>query len=352
MLADPVDVTAAAALDAEQRRCEANAAHIVSSVNPFKRCANGTTASNSKTNAPSAAVTPFHSLDVLPFSLARLNDAMSHPTWDLDGHTALMAIALMRRYEAASGIPVTPHMMHRLFIAATIVVCKSHLDRRPSMEAFAFACGCEPVELAALELALIKALDWRVLVTAADVAAVVSNKHGSSPSVPAPRVVAPRPQPQRVPPSPRRNHGRWSQAPASAIALGTASLHHGHHHQQQRHGNHGNHRAQPPPQALPVPPPYATHVRRGSACSMSASSAAGCSGNSRYLPMEAAPSFTSPSVMSVYVGGPSPVVPTCGNLCLPPAHLPQQMQPHLTQSPAAMACFFSSPPSPQDGRTW
>jgi hypothetical protein len=228
-----------------------------------------------------STMTVFHSATVPGFDLSRLNDALTHPAWNLTADTTAMALALMQRFEAVTGTLVTSHMMHRIFIAATVVACKTHLDQRPSMAAFSHACGSPPAELAALELALIKALDWRLLVTADDVRAVLRT------TVPAHyhhhHAVAHMPQPHfQMPLSPCVEHDAMALRGNPFRRPSARGIRRPH---PSRGAQQWCHSAQYHRQAV--------RPRRGNASPSTAPAAADCSGTSAaglYLPLDTVPS--------------------------------------------------------------
>ena len=159
--------------------CEANAAAYVEAANSPSSDAGG------RIDIPASAqpfvksygpgqpepLTWFHSRSVPAFSLSRLSLSLRHPNWSYDEGSALIAAALMVRFSAGTGLPLTALMMHRLFLAAALVTAKVHHDVYPRNGDFAAATGLQLPELNRLEAALLRGVEWRVGVDAADVAA-------------------------------------------------------------------------------------------------------------------------------------------------------------------------------------
>ena len=149
---------------------------------------------------PAEHVTQFHSVaypDITLFDLACAVTSAFH----VDAHTHLAALALMARAVASaaaadprdaagdelrrqvihslrpcggsSGMP-TAHMLHRLFVACVHVVVKAHVDCPPwRTRDFALFNGIAARELAASEALVLRLCDWQVVVTAADVDALL-----------------------------------------------------------------------------------------------------------------------------------------------------------------------------------
>mmetsp|Transcript_18329 Transcript_18329/g.56884 ORF Transcript_18329/g.56884 Transcript_18329/m.56884 type:complete len:303 (-) Transcript_18329:746-1654(-) len=135
--------------------------------------------------------TVFHSSAVPSFGLARFvaplrrcKDASAATgvgclaaaaTGDDDFESAaMMAVALVLRHGDATGLPLTSHMLHRLFLAALLVAAKAHHDVPPSTPGFARATGMDAAEMGRLEAALCVQLEWRIVVDRQQVASIIT----------------------------------------------------------------------------------------------------------------------------------------------------------------------------------
>ena len=73
-----------------------------------------------------------------------------------------------------SGMP-TAHMLHRLFVACVHVAVKTHWDRSWRTRSFARLAGVGTLELIAAEAVVIYMCDWRTIVTAGELDAIVES---------------------------------------------------------------------------------------------------------------------------------------------------------------------------------
>eukprot|EP00672_Neobodo_designis_P009145 CAMPEP_0174878048 /NCGR_PEP_ID=MMETSP1114-20130205/82562_1 /TAXON_ID=312471 /ORGANISM="Neobodo designis, Strain CCAP 1951/1" /LENGTH=342 /DNA_ID=CAMNT_0016113435 /DNA_START=416 /DNA_END=1446 /DNA_ORIENTATION=+ len=92
---------------------------------------------------------------------------------DVDAATGLVAAVLMLRFQRASGLPLTTAMLHRLYLACLVVAAKAHHDAALTNDRLARHAGVSTSELNRLEAELLRALDFRCLVTAEQVEAAV-----------------------------------------------------------------------------------------------------------------------------------------------------------------------------------
>lgn len=110
-------------------------------------------------------MTVFHSATLPPVSLEHFARAICRRRFSCNAGTALLALALMVRFEEAAQLPVTAMMMHRLFCACVVAASKVHQDFFPSLILVSRIVVMHAAELHVLEVTLYKALDWRVNVT-------------------------------------------------------------------------------------------------------------------------------------------------------------------------------------------
>ena len=112
-------------------------------------------------------LTFFHSHVLPKTSLRTFAAFMVRAPIPVDLTTVSIAVVLMLRYNATH--PVTAHMMHRLFVACVLVGAKAHQDKFASNRLLGKAVGVVLVEMNRIEVTLIRALDWRLVVTQQDV---------------------------------------------------------------------------------------------------------------------------------------------------------------------------------------
>jgi hypothetical protein len=132
-------------------------------------------------------VTFFHSKFVPKISLLQFAVALLRAGIHCDDQSVVVALVLMRRFSVSSGLPLTLHMMHRLFIACLLVGAKAHQDVFPCNMLVAKVSGIVCAELNRLETALLSGVNWNLLVRYChidDLAAEYS-------STPAPESVSP-----------------------------------------------------------------------------------------------------------------------------------------------------------------
>jgi hypothetical protein len=110
-------------------------------------------------------ISKFHSKEVPPVSLSAIAHALRH-VGQCSPAALIVGYLLMARYEARNLLPVTAHMMHRLYVACVLVGAKAHCDRYVTNSRMAAASGLALWELNQLEVAVLHALDWRVVVSA------------------------------------------------------------------------------------------------------------------------------------------------------------------------------------------
>ena len=163
--------------------CEANAAAYVEAANsPSHRRiiipASAQPFVKSYGSGRPEPLTWFHSRQVPAFTLDQLSRSLRHPNWSFDEGSSLMAAVLMVRFSETTGLALTALMMHRLFLAASLIVAKQHHDVYPRNADFATGTGMQLAEMNRLEWALMTALDWRTCVTAADVHHVAAGLDG------------------------------------------------------------------------------------------------------------------------------------------------------------------------------
>uniref|UniRef100_A0A7S1M628 Cyclin N-terminal domain-containing protein n=1 Tax=Neobodo designis TaxID=312471 RepID=A0A7S1M628_NEODS len=110
-------------------------------------------------------LTYFHSADVPGMTLMAVFEALSQriPATDFP-EIGIIAITLMLRYTDHTGLPLTLHMMHRLFFAALVLATKAHQDTVPPNRSFARAMGMPERELNRLEIALFEGVRWNAVV--------------------------------------------------------------------------------------------------------------------------------------------------------------------------------------------
>jgi hypothetical protein len=119
-------------------------------------------------NAPTAGiscnepVTVFHTREHIEMSLSDIGTAMQRVT-RCEFEALDAALVLCCRYSTCT-VPVTRHMMHRLYVAALHVVLKAHSDEFLTNRAYAQGAGVTTKELARLERAVIHGVKWRCTV--------------------------------------------------------------------------------------------------------------------------------------------------------------------------------------------
>jgi hypothetical protein len=125
-------------------------------------------------------VTAFHSAAVPEAPLATVAATLQRGLHrHLDHTTCLMAVVLVRRFEAATKLPVTLHMMHRLYLAALLVALKCHADRplEPT-RTFAVLCSMPAAELSRMEALLLQGIEYRATVLPLEVETLIEDYGG------------------------------------------------------------------------------------------------------------------------------------------------------------------------------
>uniref|UniRef100_A0A7S1LS72 Cyclin N-terminal domain-containing protein n=1 Tax=Neobodo designis TaxID=312471 RepID=A0A7S1LS72_NEODS len=117
--------------------------------------------------------TLFHSKRPAPLPVAAVFENLAKRVPTFDAATGLVAAVLMLRFQRASGLPLTTAMLHRLYLACLVVAAKAHHDAVAKNSAIAKLSGVSTSELNRLEAELLRALDFRCLVTAEQVEAAV-----------------------------------------------------------------------------------------------------------------------------------------------------------------------------------
>jgi hypothetical protein len=195
-----------------QRRCEANSGSYAAS------CA-------ARCGAPLAEpITVYHS-HVIPsaplFDLARAMYASGACSTE----ALMVGFILMARYETVTGIRVTAHMMHRLYVACVHVGLKLHSDFFFNNGQFGAIVGVSLKEMNRVETALLADLRWSVLVNPLAIDRVARNFHALfDPITQAPFAVAPTPcAPAEPQPTPQRKahhpHRDYLPTPRSSFLL-------------------------------------------------------------------------------------------------------------------------------------
>jgi len=122
-----------------------------------------------------AATGPFHSVSVPPVPLADYGCRIfKYARQSVD--VAAVAVALMLRHQQASDEPqlaITPHSMHRLLLAASLVAAKAQSDHFYSNKYYAQIGGVAEHEVHHLETAFLNQLEWSVHVSLAEHSAVI-----------------------------------------------------------------------------------------------------------------------------------------------------------------------------------
>lgn len=101
-------------------------------------------------------------------SLVQLGAAMQRNT-DCTDEQLLSALVLCSRYCLGAGLKPTMHTMHRLYVTALFLVLKSTCDVYFKNATYATLSGLSLLELNRLEVEMVEKLQWRLLVTSADV---------------------------------------------------------------------------------------------------------------------------------------------------------------------------------------
>ena len=121
-------------------------------------------------------VTFFHSRVLPNASLRKLAASVLRARVGIERTTISIAVVLMLRYNAKQERqPVTAHMMHRLFVACVLVGAKAHQDTFPCNKLLGKAVGVTLAETNRMEVSLVSALDWRIVVTQHDVNGAVAS---------------------------------------------------------------------------------------------------------------------------------------------------------------------------------
>lgn len=172
--------------------------------------------------APAAEpVTHFSSVFVPALSLLELGAAMQRTTACSD-EDLLMTLALIARYSRTANVPVTRHMMHRLYVACLHQIIKTHRDRYPRNDTFAICAGISLAEMNALEIALLDALQWRCLITADDVMPMLTKPRDVLAALPT--------APSKSAPQPSSPGTRRSAASPPRVAAGRSACAYVHNH--------------------------------------------------------------------------------------------------------------------------
>jgi hypothetical protein len=121
-------------------------------------------------------VTVYHTACVPDVSIEAFS-ILVHQHAYVSQEVIVAAFILMARYERATQIPITAHMMHRVFVASVHIAAKVHVDFFVSNERFAQVVGVTLQEMNRLEARFIKDLEWHVLVSKAEYLTAVREPH-------------------------------------------------------------------------------------------------------------------------------------------------------------------------------
>jgi hypothetical protein len=120
-------------------------------------------------------LTVFHSRDIPPITLNDVRCDLARRAALCDANTVLVAVALMLRFSGNTRLPLTSHMLHRLFLAALVIAAKAHHDAVPPNRTIARVVGIPVRELCRLELAFARGLDWACIVTLQELDTAIDN---------------------------------------------------------------------------------------------------------------------------------------------------------------------------------
>ena len=131
-------------------------------------------------------LTFFHSQNLPRPTVRAMIRAAVNSRIAFDWTTAAMAVSLVMRYRRVHGAAsVTPHMLHRLAMAALLVAAKANQDLVPTNKLVANTIGIPVRELARLEAYLCDRLDWHLQVTHDDLVLDDIELIAASASIPA-----------------------------------------------------------------------------------------------------------------------------------------------------------------------
>eukprot|EP00672_Neobodo_designis_P020425 CAMPEP_0174843466 /NCGR_PEP_ID=MMETSP1114-20130205/10538_1 /TAXON_ID=312471 /ORGANISM="Neobodo designis, Strain CCAP 1951/1" /LENGTH=280 /DNA_ID=CAMNT_0016077691 /DNA_START=182 /DNA_END=1024 /DNA_ORIENTATION=+ len=127
-------------------------------------------------------LTYFHSRDLPAIPLADIHANLCRRVSTFDDATGLVAVVLMLRFSEMTQLPLTSHMLHRLFLAALLVAAKAHHDAVLKNADFAKVSGLTLSELNRMERTFAAAIGYGALVTSAHLDAALADLHAYGPS--------------------------------------------------------------------------------------------------------------------------------------------------------------------------
>jgi hypothetical protein len=112
---------------------------------------------------PSEPVTVFHTREYIAMPLVDLAFIMQRGI-NCNMETLLVALIIMCRFSHYAKVPVTRHMVHRLYVACLHVAMKTHCDAFYANSAFAQRAGVSLPEMNRLEVYVLNGIQWRATV--------------------------------------------------------------------------------------------------------------------------------------------------------------------------------------------
>jgi hypothetical protein len=142
-----------------QRRCEAGSRwYMAQSQLPAGTPPTLNASGEIDHTAPSPSAEPigyFHSRCIPKLTLGQFAAAILRSRAHLDEQSLLVGLVLMVRYTETSGVRLTLHLMHRLYVACVMVGAKTHQDVFPCNILLARVVGMQIAEVNRLEVALL-----------------------------------------------------------------------------------------------------------------------------------------------------------------------------------------------------
>jgi hypothetical protein len=111
----------------------------------------------------SEPVTVFHTREYIAMPLVDLAFIMQRGI-NCNMETLLVALIIMCRFSHYAKVPVTRHMVHRLYVACLHVAMKTHCDAFYANSAFAQRAGVSLPEMNRLEVYVLNGIQWRATV--------------------------------------------------------------------------------------------------------------------------------------------------------------------------------------------
>jgi hypothetical protein len=153
-----------------QRRCEAGSRwYMAQSQLPAGTPPTLNASGEIDHTAPSPSAEPigyFHSRCIPKLTLGQFAAAILRSRAHLDEQSLLVGLVLMVRYTETSGVRLTLHLMHRLYVACVMVGAKTHQDVFPCNILLARVVGMQIAEVNRLEVALLTGVAWTLVVRA------------------------------------------------------------------------------------------------------------------------------------------------------------------------------------------